>query len=369
MQSIKSASQNTNRTFRNILAFMLIGGLVIIPFVFNSCKSDDPTPPPDAGTPFTPENHKVAFIGDTGAGDNFQVVLDLIKNENANAVMHNGDLSYAEEDDQAEIDLLVPQWYNMVKNTLGDTFPYFACVGNHEQAYWHRYADLLEPHMTANGITWTGDYGIMSSFSYKGIFYVITNPNDQDNDSWAGDSNFIRDKHASSNSRWKLSVFHRNQTKMQLGSKYNETGWRVYKESRKAGAIIQTAHEHSYHRTFELKNCQNTQVSHFDDTQSNPIILRKDNSSTTIDEGTSFVSVNGLGGVETRDQDRCLSGFGQGVNGDCQIWAKVYTSDQGSKYGAQFAVFNYNGDENLSYWYFKNIDGEVIDEFYVRTTL
>ena len=148
----------------------------------------------------------------------------------------------------------------------------------------------------------------------------------------------------------------------------NDTGWGVYEESRKAGAIVATAHVHSYHRTFELSSTQNATVSNFNDNQANPINLIPDDIGTTgTDEGRNFVFVSGLGGRSIRNQVRCISGVGPGVSGDCQIWAAVYTGDQGANYGALFGEFNVNGDETLAHFYFKDIDNNIADDFWVRS--
>ena len=137
---------------------------------------------------------------------------------------------------------------------------------------------------------------------------------------------------------------------MQVGGKSDETGWGVYEESRKGGAIIATAHEHSYSRTHLLSSCENQTVVSTSDT----LILTKDLLDTEGDEGKTFVFVSGLGGKSIRDQER---------SGDW--WASIYTSDQGANYGALFATFNVNGVPNLAHFYFKDIDGVIADSFVV----
>src|SRR2546430_6254124 len=48
-------------------------------------------------------------------------------------------------------------------------------------------------------------------------------------------------------------------------------------------------------------------------------------------------------------------------------WAKIYTSNQGATFGALFIVFNINADPSQAHGYFKNVDGQVIDEFDMRS--
>jgi hypothetical protein len=45
------------------------------------------------------------------------------------------------------------------------------------------------------------------------------------------------------------------------------------------------------------------------------------------------------------------------------MWQKIYAADQGSDYGALFIIFNYLGNPNRAYGYFKNIDGAKVDTF------
>ena len=50
-------------------------------------------------------------------------------------------------------------------------------------------------------------------------------------------------------------------------------------------------------------------------------------------------------------------------------WASVYTSDQGAQPGALFGVFNYGGDPSLARFYFKDVAGQVVDDFLVASSL
>src|SRR5205809_7550121 len=111
---------------------------------------------------------------------------------------------------------------------------------------------------------------------------------------------------------------------MEVCGKGDETGWSVYVQSRRVGAIIATAHEHSYSRTYLLSSCQDQTVASTAET----LVLSRDDPSTPADEGRSFVFVSGLGGRSIRDQQ--LSG---------PWWASIYTSTQGATYGALFGVF------------------------------
>jgi hypothetical protein len=292
-----------------------------------------------------PFDFTIAFIGDQGLGANAQAVLTLIRNEGADAVLHSGDFDY-EDNPKA--------WDDQISAVLGSDFPYFASVGNHDAARFRGaggYQELLAARMQRLGIAWQGDLGVQSSFRYQGIFFVLTAPGIFGDGDGLYDL-FIANELAADSSTWRISSWHEDMQLMQVGGKGDQTGWGVYEQSRRGGAIIATGHEHSYERTYLLSSCQNQTVASTEPT----LVLSRDDPSTPADEGRSFVFVSGLGGKSIRDQQ--LSG---------PWWASIYTSTQGATYGALFGVFDYQGDPGLAHFYFKDIGGRVVDDFFVRS--
>ncbi|MEO9872625.1 IPT/TIG domain-containing protein [Ekhidna sp.] len=304
---------------------------------------------PPVGQEKTPSNFKIAFFGDSNIGSAAKAVLNLVKSEGADAVVHPGDLNYAE---------IPVDFESHINEILGADYPYFFCVGNHDDEAWNgpnKYQSFLEERFKRLGISWKGQLGVTSSFYYKGIFFVISAP-DEFGITSASAGNHIRKELAQDESVWRISFWHKNQRLMQVGGKSNEAGWNVYEESRKGGAIIATAHEHSYSRTHEMSNFQNQVIS----STENTVNLWKDDASTSsLDEGRSFAFVSGLGGKSIRDAE---SGLDQNP-----WWADVYHSNNGGQHGALFGEFNYEGDTSLARFYFKDIDGTVRDEFFVRS--
>jgi hypothetical protein len=73
-----------------------------------------------------------------------------------------------------------------------------------------------------------------------------------------------------------------------------------------------------------------------------------------IRRGSTFAFVSGLGGAEIRPQY---------LTGDW--WAKIYTASQGAVHGALFGIFHVDGDPLKAEFYFKNVDGQVVDRFEV----
>jgi hypothetical protein len=283
-----------------------------------------------SGDPSRPEpNFKIAFIGDQGSDANAKAVLTLIKNEGADLVLHQGDFDY--NDDPAA-------WDAQINDMLGQNFPYFASVGNHDESAWsgtNGYQQLLKDRLNRLGIAWQGDLGVQSTIKYKGIFIVLAGPGTMG----SGHDTYIRDQLAADNSIWSICSWHKNMRAMQVGGKSDETGWGVYEAAREGGAIIATAHEHSYSRTHLLSSMSNQTVASRSDT-------------LVITRGKTFAFVSGLGGASIRNQE---------LSGDW--WASIYTSDQNANYGALFGTFNVNGISNWATFYFKDIDGKIVDRF------
>ncbi len=278
---------------------------------------------------------KVAFIGDQGRRRGARAVLRLIAAEGADMVLHQGDFDY---------DSNPSGWDAMITEALGADFPYFASVGNHDKGAWGGpggyQAKLIARLGRVSGARCSGDLGVMSSCIYRGLFFILsgagTIPKDADNPLHIA---YIRDQLAATGLPMRICTWHRNQREMQVGSKPNDVGWGPYEACREGGAIIATAHEHSYSRThlldhFESRNIANT------------------SSTLRIEKGKTFAFVSGLGGHGARDQDR-----------DGPWWASIYTSDQRAKVGALFCTFFPGGDPTRAKCYFKDIKGVVPDEF------
>jgi hypothetical protein len=295
-----------------------------------------------------PPNLKIAFMGDQGLGPNAVAVLNLIKAEGAQAVMHSGDLEYTDNP---------AAWEAQVNGVLGPDFPYFVSVGNHDELKWAApdgYQRRVEDRFKRLGITWSGRLGVRSAFHYKGVFFVLTAPGITSGlDDGASDL-YIRDQLASDASVWSVCSWHKNQQLMQVGGKTDEAGWGVYEEARKGGAIIATAHEHSYSRTRLLSNMSSQTVA----SASNTLRLTK---------GESFAFVSGLGGHSVRPQLVGGSWWASAYASTC-LAGETYCQPNAAP-GALFAVFNVDGQANKALFYFKDINGRVVDSFVVYSNV
>lgn len=307
--------------WKYIIVFLLLTINIVCPVWAQTSASLSETPP----------NFKIAFIGDQGLGEDAEAVLRLIKSEGTNAVLHQGD--FDDKDDPAA-------WNAQINNILGADFPYFACIGNHDVTKWkgnNGYQEYLKKRLHRLAIPWDGDLGVKSSIKYKGIFIILISPGILE----TGHDIYIREQLAADKSLWRICSWHENMRLMQVAGKKDETGWGIYEEARNGGAIIATAHDHSYGRTYLMGNFMNQTIASHSDTM-------------IITKGKSFAFFSGLGGKSI---------YGQQLNGPW--WAKTYTKTQGAHYGALFGVFNVNGVPNTATFYFKNIKGDIVDRFNV----
>ena len=305
--------------------------------------------PDSTGHAFAPQeatsaNLKIAFIGDQALGLNSVAVLNLIKSEGAEAVMHSGDLDYTDNS---------AAWEAQINSVLGPDFPYFVAIGNHDELAWrgpNGYQQYVINRFNRLGITWTGDLGVQSTFHYRGLFFVITAPGISSGFDSGNSDTYIRDQLAADNSVWSICSWHKDMKLMQVGGKEDETGWGVYEEARKGGAVIATAHEHSYSRTHLLSSMMNQTVASTANT-------------LTLTKGNSFAFVSGLGGHSVRAQ--LLSGaWWAGISAATCLAGDPICQPNGT-FGALFAVFNVDGQPNKAFFYFKDISGRIVDSFTV----
>lgn len=276
----------------------------------------------------------IAFIGDQGMGSKARAVLQLIKVEGADLVLHQGDLDYQRKP---------IAWDIFITEVLGADFPYLASMGNND-ILWQTpkgYRDQLQTRLDEiDELTCSGNLGLESVCTFRGLFFILSGVGSKIAKDDPDHIAYIRNQLAQTNSIWRICSWHKTQKLMQVGDKGDEVGWEAYKACREGGAIVATAHEHSYSRTHLMNNFETQSIS----STSNTLV---------IDKGTSFAFVSGLGGESIRRQRRRNDPW----------WASIYTYDQQANFGALFCTFFVNSESNRASCYFKDIDGDIPDKF------
>ncbi len=314
-----------------------------------SSTSDTDEP---VGTP-TVENLRVAFIGDQTTGQAARDVLDLVKAEGAEFLIIAGDFDY--NDDPTA-------WDDHNVGRLGADYPVFAVAGNHDESAFYGddgyQAKIQERTQNAidDGATCTGELGLNSACSYKGLFMVFSGVDVYNSQGESED--YIAGELANDDAIWSVCAWHKNQNDMQAGGKGDEAGWGVYQACQDGAAIVVTGHEHSYARTLTLTNLGDEGDGHG---------AMGEHGVMMVGEGSTFVTVSGIGGQALRD-------YHADEHDDDTWWSTIYAVDYYLKHGdpqpvnnpaqgALFIDFHVDGDPYKAFGYFKNINGEVIDEF------
>ena len=313
---------------------------------------------------------KVAFIGDSDYKGGFKEVLELIKNENAELVIHSGDLAYHEEDPDSP-----KLWDQRISEVLGEKFPYLFLIGNHDVPHWFQknamnYDSILRKRIADNPeLVCSGEHGVKSYCIFRGIFFLLSGVG-----SYGENHEHFIDQALAQNAHFpfRICAWHKNQEDMQTGFKTNEVGWQAYQICQKHGAMIVTGHEHSYARTRNLDKIGSHAENHgfFGDPEH-----------IELKAGNTFVILSGLGGNELypfnckHKQDTwwasLFSDKVQMRNGVLNYNTCRNFTEDGSEYikftfGALFVTFNVNGDPTLAKGEFKTINGDVVDAFTVR---
>ncbi|MCG8554610.1 MAG: metallophosphoesterase [Proteobacteria bacterium] len=292
---------------------------------------------------------KVAFTGDMavrpGQSDE---VLKLIKRERAHLVLHAGDLGYGDGPVAFE---------NQLNSVLGDTYPYFYSVGNHDTGNqgWSTYQQNMQKRLDKiPEASCTGDLGVRSTCTYQGLMFILSGVGTVGNT--MAHNRYISNELSKSDQLWEICDWHKNHTDMQVGGKSTEVEAATYKACLDGGAIVATAHEHSYGRTFTLTNFRGRPYGKMGP----PDML-------TLSEGSTFVFHSGIGGSDIRVFRS---------HGNNSWWATIYTSDRfvmngmrvnnfSANFGALFITFHVNGNPRSAEGYFKTISNDTIDRFTV----
>lgn len=311
-----------------------------------------PTPgaPPDAGAPrdggdgdggvpgATAPNLKVAFIGDTAAGADFRAVLALVRRENAQLLLVQGDLTYAGDN--------AADWFPVVDDGINKahpgskalvTIPYFVARGNHD-VDWGNLGRGLRDRMAEWGVTAEDNDPTLRNYSvvYKGLKMVFVDEVETEAPTRA---EYVTERLENDPHLWKICSWHKNMRNSNVGPKADEMGWDIYERCRRHGAIVAQGHSHTYSRSKTLVADQALTV---DPACADPFSL-------CVGPGKHFFFDSSLGGVDTRPLNATVA--------NRPHFASKYTGN----YGALFVEFHVDGDPRKARGYFKTVGDVVVD--------
>jgi hypothetical protein len=237
---------------------------------------------------------------------------------------------------------------------VNDDFPIVGAIGNHDELQWSGYQSMFARRFAASGLNQTcyGVVGVHTVCNYKGLTIVSSGIGTAQSNQSAGVefASSAFQALGSSFHGWRICSWHKNQRLFQIGGKSDEVGYEIYDLCRQNAAVISTGHEHSYCRT-------KTMTSFATQTFVEPV-----NNTVTVSAGTTVSWVSGVSGQQVRTQDATLAAN--------PWWASALSASSAPalKSGALICKFNYNGQVDLAYCYFKQVDGVVREEFFIKNS-
>lgn len=311
----------------------------------------------------TNERVKIAYVGDQEIKGEAYAVLRTLREEGVQLVVLVGDFDY--RDDPAA-------FVSMLNQELTQyNIPYIAAVGNHDLKKWSDYSRKMQEQLARfPEVKCTGEFGVQAVCTFKGVAILISGIGTYGNGHTTQTyMEALRQQlTAEKDTVWKVCAWHKNHSTMQVGKRDDEVPLAAYDLCREQGAMIVTAHEHTYNRTRTLKNMNPAQVDpEFPDAKN--LMLKP---------GSAFVVVSGLGGHSAREHQRCLpTSFPYGCN---DMWGYILTQTQErgitgkstfGAYGSFIVEYRINGDPRKAGGYFRTISPKAelrkIDEVQITS--
>lgn len=292
----------------------------------------------------------VAFVADQRNGKNdlgARQVLRLVRANGAELLVVSGDLDYGADDAGRTGDPAT--WEAMIDAELGAGFPVIATAGDHElmkrpngaPAPWPVYQQRLLARARQTGIECSGDYGLQSACTYRGMSFVSSAVL---MDGRADHAGYVATALAAAPAGWRVCVVHQS-------LRWYDAIVDVYDACRAGGAVIAAGHQHLYLRSHAMANFRNRAVA--------------ENSGTyRIDGRASVAWVSGLGGKSVDGLKRVP---GQPPPMSLWLaadkWATRRSADDGAQFGALVCRFG-TGRATCE---FRELDGtpkgKVVDSF------
>jgi len=307
----------------------------------------------------------IAFFGDSTPTVN-EKLYNLINTEAAAskgplAVVINGDLDYR-------------QAHSAWKDQLDKHVPnasVFITAGNHDTLAWTGFQDAILEHWTTNKKmpNCRGEIGVRNVCTHSGVGILLSGVGTSCGGPASAHVDFFDEtltefkKHKVT---WRICAFHHQQRLLQSNSKSDVTGWAPFELCHQHGAIIINSHDHVYARTHELHRISREEPHVHAGRKIPPRSSAQH--AMTLGPGRSVVVTSGLGGFEVKTANPKM------VSNDW--WACSFNRDTpkgregqtpiAPNFGVFFCRFHIEGDPFLAHCFFKTVDHETVDDFYIR---
>ncbi len=242
-----------------------------------------------------------AAAGDFTGGDNARLVFESIADRNSDFTLALGDLGYVGNGNEQ-------QWCNLVKDIVGNQYPFQLVAGNHDDEVSGD-GDILEyrkclPNRVGNI---TGDYALQYAFDYNDLArFIMISPDitgyGDGYDRGGRRYEWVRNQAESAREegmRWVFIGMHKNC--VTPGQKSCEIGEDIFNPAIDAEIdVILQGHEHGFFRSKQLafnENCLAIRVNTFD-----ADCVADDDNNFEAGAGSVLV-ISGAGGIGLRDVD------------------------------------------------------------------
>lgn len=247
---------------------------------------------------------RVAFLADAGLNKASRLVLEMLRNESVEMVLHSGDLDYTGKS---------AEFYRLVDRVLGRSFPYFVTMGNYESKRlpgggrdmaWHAYQKLQRERLgRIDGLTCATVTSRNLACEWRGVSFVTSaigvngSRLGQDlQELQAASAGLWGDRPAS----WRICSWHLPLANFQVGFREG-VPWmsanaflEAYEHCRRFGAMIVNGHEHYYVRSHAIHEFSLANVQFATTTTGNASEAHVDE--IALGPGSTLAVVSGLGG-------------------------------------------------------------------------
>jgi hypothetical protein len=289
----------------------------------------------------------IAFFGDSFLGFSTIELYNILKNvDQVEAIAPIGDLDY-EKDPQG--------WIDQIINVFGSSIPIFMIAGNHDVVLWQDYQQVLRKYWTENGQSryCNGIIGARHVCIYKGILITqlaIGDLTQIEYPNWLNQT--LLNQAERYPDYWKVVTWHHNANAYQLATDGTLTTT-VYDIARQYKTISFAGHNHVYARTKLMQQYADPPL----------ISTRPDFNNAThvkISNGENIHIVVGTGGRQVQTTSESLRNM--------SYWQTTLTAETSNpifRSGVVVCTFYYQGQQDTTYCYLRDLDGNKRDEFYM----
>ena len=147
---------------------------------------------------------------------------------------------------------------------LGQNFPYFAVIGNHDLDKWPEYQQLLKQRMARIGLSWQGELGEQATITYNGLLMVMIGIGTK------GDADvhnqYLAQQLQQNNAIWRIAAWHKTNKPCKQVARLTKQAGKFMKQHVYREQSLQQATNTLYSRSYLLNNMQQQTIENKENT-------------------------------------------------------------------------------------------------------